>query len=271
MKKEVKDSKYFYEFNSMSEYLDFINSRSNMSFHLSHLTNTKFYGKESYKEALDLAKHGWTEVSAELTKKLNVNVSSMDYRRTVQKFFSQAGYQAVVPLYLQGVPNNMVNQRMVPIKNKVITIVKSVGFRGLESAEKIKEESLKTLYLIKMLESMGYRINLYTLNGFRLGCRDYFVRVKVKSASEKLNISKLAFPLVHPAMLRRLNFRFREIECNARQDMGSSFYSKSENAPCLNKGELYIPSFMECDINSIKDLSDIENGLSFEDLQKICK
>ena len=33
----------------------------------------------------------------------------------------------------------------------------------------------------------------------------------MKSANERLNISKLAFPLVHPSMFRRLYFRFIEV------------------------------------------------------------
>ena len=36
-------------------------------------------------------------------------------------------------------------------------------------------------------------------------------KIKLKSANESLNISKLTFPLIHPSMLRRLALRFIEV------------------------------------------------------------
>lgn len=259
-----------YEFDSMSEYIKFLDSKPQIE-----SNNAKTYGWSAkyftgtmnYNEAIELAIKGWSAVSVELTKKLNISSKSIGTSKDMQKYLSQAGFQAIVPLYLNGCPNNMMNQKMVVKKQKIINVVKSVGFRGGESVEKIKNESVKTLMLVKMLESKGYRVNLYTLNGFRVNSGYYYVRVKVKSANENLNISKLAFPLVHPSMLRRLNFRFREIECNANHDgIGGSLYSKEENKLAIKKDEIFVPSFMQYSIDDIKDLSDIEKGLSFEEI-----
>ena len=55
------------------------------------------------------------------------------------------------------------------------------------------------------------RVNLNIVSGFDVPDMRIIVKIKVKNSTEKLNISKLAFPLVHPSMLRRLLFRFLEV------------------------------------------------------------
>lgn len=120
-------------------------------------------------------------------------------------------YQAVVPLYLMGVPNNMVTKKMVPMKQKVITLNKSIDYNAGVSADDIMDESIKAMQIVKKLEAQGYRCNLNIVLGTSAGSKQFIIKVRIKSANEKLNISKLALPLVHPSMLRRLFFRFIEV------------------------------------------------------------
>lgn len=260
-----------YEFDSMSEYISVLKntppkSNTNESSKYGH---EKFYGTKTYDEAEELALHGWAECAKRLTKEYDMKVNQ-EVEKYMRTYLAPVGYQAIVPLYLNGCPNNMVNSRIEVKKQKVISIVKSVGFRGDVKIKAIEEESLKTLILIRMLEKKGYRVNLYTLNGFKRSGKFYYVRVKVKGAAERLNISKLAFPLVHPSMLRRLNFRFREIFVGAN-DMGSSLYTKHENEPAIKKGEIFIPSFMKQSIDDIKDIFDMEDGYIAENLPNAFK
>ena len=255
-----------YEFDSMSDYIKTITTNENPKCtggHSDRTYDSEWYGTRTFDEAIKLATEGWTECTERLNKNYNVAVKQ-EADKYFKTFLSQAGYQAIVPLWLNGCPNNMMNRKMEVKKQKVLTIVKSVGFRADASAKQIEEESLKTLILVNMLEKKGYRVNLYTLNGFRI-CwgRPYFVRVKIKAANERLNISKLAFPLVHPSMLRRLNFKFREVFCGS--DMGGSLYTKSECEKAIRKGEIFVPSFMKMSINDIKNISDVEDGLTVEE------
>lgn len=255
-----------YEFDSMSDYIKTITTHKNPKCtggHSDGTWDTKWFGTKTFDEAVRLATEGWTECAERLNKNYNVAVKQ-ESDKYFKTFLSQAGYQAIVPLWLNGCPNNMMNRKMEVKKQKVLTIVKSVGFRADASAKQIEEESLKTLVLVNMLEKKGYRVNLYTMNAFRIGYgRPYFVRVKIKSANERLNISKLAFPLVHPSMLRRLNFKFREVFCG--DEMGGSLYTKSECEKAIRKGEIFIPSFMKMSIDDIKNIGDVEEGLTVEE------
>lgn len=124
---------------------------------------------------------------------------------------SVQGYQAVVPLYLNGCPQNMVNSKMVSVKQKIITLNKSVSYSAYTTTRQIEDESVKAMQIVKRLESQGYRCNLNIVLGVFKGTRRFIVKIRIKNANEKLNVSKLAFPMVHPSMLRCLFFRFIEV------------------------------------------------------------
>lgn len=200
------------EFNSIKEFYDYVcNTPINESFRWATLSSTSsnrssWYGTDTFEEAAELLKNGWNTAAEDLTKKLKIAETQKDVQMVYKNILSVCGFQAIVPLYLQGVPNNMVNKRIMPIKNKVITINKIISVSASISAETMKKESIKCFQIIKKIESSGIRVNLNLMMSTGHAC----VKIRLKSANEKLNISKLAFPLVHPAMFRRLYFRFIE-------------------------------------------------------------
>lgn len=203
------------EFESIKEFCDYIcNTPTNNAFQCrcnslsSHKSNHKNWsGTDSFDEAVDLLKNGWDAGAAELTQKLKFAEAQKDVQMQYKNILGMCGYQAIVPLYLNGVPQNMANKQLTPVKQKVITINKVTSVSCSVSSETIKEESIKCFQIIKKIEASGIRVNLNLVISSGHVC----VKIKLKKASEKLNISKLAFPLVHPAMLRRLYFRFIEV------------------------------------------------------------
>jgi len=62
-----------------------------------------------------------------------------------------------------------------------------------------------------------------------------------------MNISKLAFPLVHPSMLRRLMFKYLEVtDLITNRDFANGYGSPIEDADVvLEKGELLIPKYFK--------------------------
>ena len=210
----VKDATWnVCEFESLKEFYDYIcNTPLNETFRWSSLASSSpnnkknWYDSKSFEEASELFKNGWQAGAEELTKKLKIAETDRDVQTVCKNILSMAGYQAIVPLYLNGVPNNMVNKKMVPIKNKVITINKTMSVSSSVSSETMKQESIKCFQIIKKIEASGYRVNLNLMFSTGHVC----VKIRLKSANEKLNISKLAFPLVHPSMFRRLYLRFVE-------------------------------------------------------------
>lgn len=206
------------EFESLQEFYEYItNTPTNAAFTrreeehdlASHgrEDGREWYGTESFEEASEMFRNGWTIGAQNLTQKLKLAEANKEVQTTYKNILDVCGYQAIVPLYLNGVPCSMVNRKMVPVKKKVITINKAVCCSGSVSSETLMNESVKAFQIIKKIEATGIRVNLNLLISSGHVC----VKIKLKSANERLNISKLAFPLVHPSMFRRLYFRFIEV------------------------------------------------------------
>lgn len=281
MKKEIVNTNHYkFEFQSMGEFIKYLRDNDSAPRKYSdryeqEYTNSRnaWYGSKNLDDAIEICEKGWAEKAKRLTTKIKTYITTSDFTKYQKRFISQSGFQPIVPLYLAGVPNNMINSRFEQKKQKIITITKSVGYRSEVSLRQIEEESLKTLSIVQMLESKGYRVNLNVCNTWNANRNKITLKVNIKKANEKLNISKVAFPLTHSSMLRRLIFRFREItfehDCS---NAGSSLYDKLSNIAAIDpKKEIFIPSFMDMSMDEIKDLKDLESGYTVSDFQNKIK
>lgn len=256
------------EYDSLKEFYDYLietpfNEAFCWSKHSSVDGDKQFTKTESFSEAVELFKNGWSDMATKLVQKLKVIESKTEPTMKPRNTLSVAGYQAIVPLYLQGVPNNMVNKKMVPVKQKVITLNKSIDYNGGVDADDIVEESIKAMQIVKKLEAQGYRCNLNIVLGTSAGypTKQFVVKVRIKSANEKLNVSKLAFPLVHPSMLRRLFFRFIEVYPHVTKSFvgGYGRPATSSEMRQIFKNEYLLPNFIKKDVNTITGINDLEN------------
>lgn len=255
------------EYSSLSEFYDYImNTPFNKTFeHHSHssVTGSKEFTKTyTFEEAVGLLKNGWVDMSAKLTQKLNVADKNLKNGRRPRTILSVQGYQAVVPLYLNGCPQNMVNSKMVSVKQKIITLNKSVTYSALVTTRQIEDESVKAMQIVKRLESQGYRCNLNIVLGVFKGTRRFIVKVRIKNANEKLNVSKLAFPMVHPSMLRRLFFRFIEVYPKVTSVFSFGYGQPVKGGALrefLDKKEILLPDTIVKDVNKITSVEDLEN------------
>ena len=222
--------------------------------------SSNFTKTQSFDEAIELFKNGWSDMASKLTQKLKVVENETQPIMRPKSFMSVAGYQAIVPLYLQNAPNNMMNKKMVPAKQKVITLNKSVGYHGGVKADQIIDESIKAMQIVKKLEAQGLRVNLNIVLGSKADGKQFIMKVRIKSANEKLNVSKLAFPLVHPSMLRRLFLRFIEVYPKITKGFkyGYGAPTGSSDLRTVFKGEYLLPTFINKDINKINTIEDLE-------------
>lgn len=239
------------EFESLQEFYEYITtSPLNYAFtSIKHKLSSNrsnernWFGTESFGEATELFRNGWSIGAQELTQKLKMAESNKEVQNTYKNILSFCGYQAIVPLYLNGVPNNMVNKKIIPVKKKVITINKALSCSCCVSSETMMNESVKAFQIIKKIEATGIRVNLNLLISTGHVC----VKIKLKSANERLNISKLAFPLVHPSMFRRLYFRFIEvyptIPNNYKYGYGRVPEERDFKAVC-GKDEILLPTLL---------------------------
>jgi hypothetical protein len=137
-------------------------------------------------------------------------------------FNDVVGFAANVPNYLMGVPQTMVNREVKIFQNKIVTILVNTSVSGGTSTETIRKVALKILEVILKLERDGYRVNLYKMIGSTADDGSILGFIKLKDDRERINLQKLMFPLTHPAMQRRLDFRFRE--CYGRVDVTHEGY-----------------------------------------------
>lgn len=259
------------DFDNITEFVKYINEtevnrafahKMSLASHKTGIDAYSFTNTHDFEEASNLLKHGWSEMAQRLNKQLvtkTMHIKNTTKRKTV---YDVVGHQAIVPLYLQGVPQNMAHTKMVSIPNKVITIDKCIGVLGDKTTEQIIEGSIKAMQIVRQLEAQGYRINLNLIavaeaGGQKLGCR-----IKVKKANEKLNISKLAFPMIHPSMHRRMVFRFREVFPETNWDFASGYgrtISVNEiRRSFASKDAIVIPLSIDGEVEDVKTIDDLK-------------
>lgn len=248
-------------FNSITELVQFNRETERTQFYKNYHVSDEgsnrysFTKTNSYEEAEDLLLHGWDEMAEKLTKKIsNVKCQNGYKNKTV---YGVQGYQACVPRYLQGMPDSMVSNKRIVTKQKVLNIIKDFGYSASTSAQKIERESIKVLNMVNDLESRGYRVNLSITfvskcNG--RGGRYTSMLVKIKNASQRMNIKQMAFPLVHPSMFRRIVFGMIErLEETKNFGHGYGWCTEYEETKHLFKGNYFIPRIV-----SEEEITDIE-------------
>ena len=270
--KDVSTTYYIKRFNSLDEFYRYINETPiNDVFKNSHQSSQTineritWYGTSSFKEACDLFVNGWDKKTLELKQKLDIE-EHKEQQMTYKNVQSVQGYHPIVPLYLMGVPNNMVTKKMIPMKRKVITIDKTIAYAYDVSTDRIMEEAVKAVRIINRLERQNYRVNLNLVgvserNGVGIG-----FKIKLKSANESLNISKLTFPLIHPSMLRRLFLRFVEVNPHTIRGFTTGYGRPLSGRDVKRifvkegtyKDDYVLPDFINADIDKINDIKDLE-------------
>lgn len=231
-----------------TEYYQKYHDSDNISSGTYHFTKTN-----SYEEAEDLLLHGWDSMAEKLTNKLRkVTCKNNGYKN--KTVYGVQGYQACVPRYLQGVPDNMVSNKRIVTKQKVINIVKDFGYSGSTSTSTIEEESIKVLKMVNELELKGYRVNLSIVFVSRYRGKYIGIMVKIKNAGQKMNVKQLAFPLVHPSMFRRIMFGLIErLEETKHFGKGYGICTTYEETKHLFEGQYFIPRIV-----SEQEITDIE-------------
>jgi hypothetical protein len=84
----------------------------------------------------------------------------------------------------------------------------------------------------------------------------------VKNATEKLNLSKLAFPLVHPSMLRRLYLRWLEVFPGVPKSFVGGYghpmsIDEMKDVVDFEKAEYILPAKITADVDNINTIDDL--------------
>lgn len=220
MKRTVKTVGYqtyiIEEFNSFGELLNTSDSRK-QNFGNSGGARTRgdndFFGA-SYNEAVKMLRYGWCD--KEKLTKITDKIASLEKQQEVQKISFKndiVGYAPIVPLALKGVPQNMINTTRKPKKAKVITIIVDIGIIGDVTVNEKIEWGAKLTSKIMSLEKQGIRVNLNLIKTFAEDdwhCKVSVCKIPIKSENQPFDIKRMMFPIVHPAMSRRIMWDWYE-------------------------------------------------------------
>lgn len=225
---------------------------------------------KNFEESVNSLKYGWQEGTKMIDDEISKKYNNLSNKTQIHSEYNISGFQCSVPRYLQGIPTNMINQKRVPAKQKVMTIVKHIGFLGNVSDKEILENSAKALAIVKKIESQGTKCNLDVISPvkFHDGTK-CIIRIRVKSAGERLNIGKIAFAMANPDMLRRIVFALRltctekEMGCLRKGTLSSSYagasiYDREEVISYLNPGEKYLHNFIKDIDEEVKNFEEMK-------------
>ena len=240
--RETKDRHKYYEFDTLHEFGDLIkliheekyrslkcrNNEYNSTAVHEERSDDCFQGSKNMKQSIEWLKYGW-ELGA---KKLNEQVKILNQNKSISLKYSVIGGQVSVPRMLQGLPTNMINQKIIEKPQRILNVYKSAGYIGSYHQKTIINYGAKAVQVVELLESQGYRVNLYVVKlnvNEQRENEEFFVKVKVKDSSERLNMKKIAFCLANPSFQRRLFWRMIEA-CPWLSAEGWSGYGRSIDA-----------------------------------------
>lgn len=256
------------EFGSIAELAEYVKNGKVSSWfekrQKSHETSSDMYEfckTNTFTDAYKMLTEGWYEGSKKLETRIKLEKGNI-FNKLEKKFIQDiVGFQPIVANYLMGVPKSMVNSNMVMRKEKVVTLNYCASFPSRVSASTIEENCITAFRVIKAIEASGTRVNLNVFYSgyvydYQISTKRYnLIKLRIKGANERLNIAKMAFPMVHPSFLRRIMFRVIEVSPSftngyvkdyGRVMMNDEFAKVFSNKL---KGEYIIPTYVANSIN----------------------
>lgn len=272
-----KEDMFITEYNSVGEFIADINALPLNKFYENRDPSSQrtedddngWYRSRDYARATYLITNGWDSAAEKMTSKVKLNLGVSSPVRSSRPTYGVVGSQASVPRYLQGIPTNMVSRQTTYSKQKVITITKGISYSGSCSSDFILKESIKALQLIQALESNGQRVRLNVMLAATEshGSKKHSIcKVCVKQPDERMNISKMAFALAHPSMLRRFFFRWIETDPFVDFDLGYGYGTPSSlpiKKRAMAENEYYIPEVID-DLDALAE--ELRNGKARKDV-----
>ena len=213
-------SLYREDFGSIYSLLNTINNRENNSFMRNEDSsqergNEEWSGTSSYEEAQSLLIHGYKDPVKNIKSSLakNKKLTSKIYNSIPKPIVQNrvVGFVPNVPNALKGLPESMITLEKLHKKRKTISIIYATGGScGVES-DVLASAGAALVSAINLIELSGVQTELSV--GFmptKETKQIIFPTVKIKGYGERFNLQKICFPMIHPAMFRRIGFKYLE-------------------------------------------------------------
>lgn len=263
-----KSNKYINVFDSIYEYYKYITTKQHKPGRAesSDECDADFSGTNNLKEAIDLMVYGDEDILKKtIEQQKKIGVEKLLGNTIKRKGYEKRVYGCVpnVPEYLIGNPINMINKELNRISHKILNIFLDLNCTGGKSKEEIARNGVLYLTVIDLLEKSGYRCNLYAGTSSVWRDNHFIVLTRVKTDREPLNIKKIGFTIAHPSMLRRIFFKWCEVNDAQFDSTGGNGYGSVLSRTKVNedlKNELK-QEFILWDFQSIEGDCSIERIL----------
>ena len=188
-------------------------------------------GTRTYEEAVHLFNEGWSEKADEIRKNFvkfeRAQVREVQYQKS-RPTTAVVGFTPHVPNAIMGLPNSMIYTERTPMKAKVVRIIYNMCMNAGTSASDIMNAGLTVMKIAYSLERKGFRVRIdvnpmFTQDGSEIAC----ALVCVKDWRQPIDIKKVAFPVAHTSMFRRLGFRWLETTPDLTNNGFRSGYGRS--------------------------------------------
>lgn len=172
-----------------------------------------FTGTNTYADAMEIMKAGYKD-PIEKMKKAILKIGQRDNYQRPRLQTDFVGFVPHVPNTVMNLPMTMLNRQKRPNKSKTIHLTYNFGATANVNTGEIIQAGINFISLVNSLEKQGYRVKIDTIFAAVTTNRGPHslaaCTLTLKEYDQQLNLLKLAFPLVHPAMLRRVSFKWLE-------------------------------------------------------------
>lgn len=242
------DNKTFahYAFDSIQDFGHYIKSAKEMpKSNTSSLKVADFSWDHGfdYMQALEMTENGgaWLDGAKNLQK---IEVPSLSVYRlsdalTIEN--SVHGFAPIIPLFLMGVPDCMMQMAQQKVKSKIITLYIDISFSYKIKSYQILNRGKAILSLIEQLELQGYSVELVGVrNAVHSEIKSQnMIEIIVKKAGESFTPASIAFVFCCAAFSRRMLFRLCEC-CPKSWRLTTKGYGYSAEFPINKNNSLYI-------------------------------
>jgi hypothetical protein len=173
-------------------------------------------GTYTYNEAEAVLLKGYKEPLEKMkTAILKIGENAPNARPRIQNDF--IGFAPNVPNAINNIPLNMINRHKVAPKAKTIHLTYSICAAAKTTTNDMIKGGIMFISLVNSLEKQGYRVKIDVIFSTIENGTAAAVTVTLKDYDQQTNLLKLAFPLVHPSMLRRFCFKWLETTPELRE------------------------------------------------------
>lgn len=233
-------------FDSLGDLVTHASGEGVNQFTKNNSVGTDWNGTRTFQDAVKLALNGWEEGTAKIEKYVSMFTGMLGSLLQVDEYFYDvSGQDFDLDRVLIGEPEAWLNTEQVQVQAPAlhtIKIVVNIMASAAVSTSAITMRGAAIAALVLLLEKARRNVELEVICSSSAewdGREVLITSLTVKRAGESIDLSKLAFVLTHPSMLRRFMFGCME---NCSDKKLAKKISRGHGCPsdvCLDKGDIY--------------------------------